>query len=63
MYNEINIYLKKDTIGTHVESRNQDLENIVMWDQSPRMEILLGSGMVTDISCFICAYLALLKKV
>ena len=63
MYNEINIYLKKETDWTNGESEDQNLENVVMWDQSPRMEILLGSGMVRDIPCFICAYLAPLKKV
>ena len=63
MYNEINIYLKKDTNGTFGESGDQTLENVVMWDQSPQMEILLGTRPVRDIPCLICAYLPLFKKV
>ena len=55
MYNEINIYLKKDSNGTFGESGDQTLENVVMWEQSPQMEILLGTRPVKDIPCLICA--------
>ena len=62
MYSEIDIHLKKDTNRTYGESGDQNIENVVMWDQNPQMEILLGTRPVRDIPCLICAYLALLKK-